>query len=220
MTTLVLVAGASAGHAQTTRSAAEELAAARQAIDAIPPASLIGETARRVDEIRRDLDDLASTFAAQSRQGADASELPGGSWRLKLAFVNSDLRAASGLEQPVIDRLNEVRARLDAFYAAAIAAMPADPATVATPAQTAVPPAPTTTPPAPAAVSSLQEPAVSGLLQRAQTLVDMLLAQNANGSDSLDRAGRVTVDRSTLVEIQTVISQLRAMARSGGASPR
>jgi hypothetical protein len=196
---MVTVLVGTSAHAQTNQSMAlQELNAARQLLNSLP-ASTSAETTRRITDFKADFNDLYRTYAALG-DGTGASDTGtepfGGSWRLKLGIVNSDLRSVDGLETPIQTRLGEIHAHLDAFYNRAIG----------------VPDAATPTSPASGATST----GTLTQLDRAQMLVDELVMTGGSG----DRGPQVTVNRATLVQLQMIIAQVRAAARSGTAPLR
>ena len=173
--------------AQTApRTAAQELQAARQIVDGLSRIGVSDTTARKIDEIKQDFADLLQAYTAQAGKGADSvAPGPGESWRLKLALVNVDLRTADISEPATVERLMQLRARLDAFYTAAIGTESAD-------------------------ASAAAPPNARALADRIQMLVDGILMSSGGRGDA---GAQITVSRATLVEIQTAVQQLRAAMR-------
>ena len=203
-----------------------------------------GDTGKKIATLQVDFTDFAATYLSggksASKSGTSGAVGTSGTmamtaaWRSKYATVERDLTALIGSADPqspdrgvasldptVRKQLQSVRQNLQLFYAATMGKAGGDPVarpTPVTPVATladAVPP-----PPPPAVSSDVDGGTIAALLDRMEGLVDGLSGESARGgavatSGSLSKSGKIEVERQSLDELRSEISQLKTMLSKG-----
>ena len=204
-----------------------------------------GDTGKKIATLQVDFTDFAATYLSGGKSAPKSGtsdavgtsgtiSTPGADWRSKYAIVERDLTALIGSADPqspdrgvasldptVRKQLQSVRQNLQLFYAATMGKGGSDPVARPTPVTPVATLADAVPPSLPPAVSSdIDAGTIAALLDRMEGLVNGLSGESGKDgavatSGSLSKSGKIEVERQSLDELRSEISQLKTMLSKG-----